>query len=90
MKRFLKKIGIFIVFVCLMFALCGCATMDVSLNRDGSGSATLTVSKTALLEKGVDSQEELEAAVEEELKYYNTDWTIQRVTLKKITETDES
>ena len=77
---------LFILF--MFFALCGCATLEIDLNRDGSGSAALTVSKEALSEYGIETEEQLKAAVEDTLKDYNTDWTITQVKLKKITQTD--
>lgn len=42
------------------------------------------------IERGIETEEQLEAAVEESLKDYNTDWTIVQVKLKDISRTDEA
>ena len=84
----IKRCTVFLFILFMFFALCGCAALEIDLNRDGSGSAALTVSKEALSEYGIETEEQLKAAVEETLKDYNTDWTITRVKLKKITQTD--
>ena len=84
----IKRCTVFLFILFMFFALCGCATLEIDLNRDGSGSAALTVSKEALSEYGIETEEQLKAAVEDTLKDYNTDWTITQVKLKKITQTD--
>lgn len=90
MTKIIKRCTIFLTALFIFFALCGCATLEVNLKRDGSGSATLTVSREALSERGIETEEQLEAAVEESLKDYNTDWTIVQVKLKDISRTDEA
>ena len=90
MTKIIKRCTIFLTALFIFFALCGCATLEVNLKRDGSGSATLTVSREALSERGIETEDQLEAAVEESLKDYNTDWTIVQVKLKDISRTDEA
>ena len=74
----------------MLFTLCGCATLEIDLNKDGSGSAVLTISRAALSETGIETEDELKAAVDEYLKAYNTDWTIVQVKLNKVSQTDEA
>lgn len=89
MGKRVKKILIVILSLFILFAFCSCAEMKIDLNRDGSGKASIVVSKVALAEKGIETKEELNKAIEGILKDYNTDWTIERVKLKGIKETND-
>jgi len=90
MKKYFRLILLLLLSALMLFCFCSCAEMEVDLKRDGSGKATVTVSKAALAERGIHTEDELASAVEEYLKDYNTDWTIERVKVKNIKENDES
>lgn len=88
MAKFIRRWLVLLTVLFMAFALSGCAVLEVDLNKDGSGSATVTIAKESLTELGIETREQLEAAVKEELTSYNTDGMIVRVQLKKIKEKD--